>query len=71
MRWEEVHVKCCWMEKVGLGVEIVVEEFINLQILHWPTPHGKVQQSGDDDWGKLLCTSVSSSSLQWEINNTT
>ena len=37
----EVHVKWCWMEKVDLGAEIVVEESMNLQVLHWPTPHGK------------------------------
>ena len=30
MRWEEVHVKWCWMEKVDLGAEIVVEESMNL-----------------------------------------
>ena len=60
MRWEEVHVKWCWMEKVDLGAEIVVEESINLQVLHWPTPHGKVSQSGgDSSWGRLLCTRVS------------
>ena len=59
MRWEEVDVKCCWMEKVDLGVEIVVEESMNLQVLHWPTPNGKVPQSGDDSWDRLLCTMVS------------
>ena len=59
MRWEEVHVKRCWMEKVDLGVEIVVEESKTLQVLHWPTPHGKVPQSGDDFWGRLLYNRVS------------
>ena len=60
MSWEEVHVKWCWMEKVDLGAEIVVEESLNLQVLHWPTPHGKVPQSGgDSSWGRLLCTRVS------------
>ena len=53
MRWEEVHVKWCWMEKVDLGAENVVEESINLQVLHWPTPHGKVQQSSGDPWGRF------------------
>ena len=44
----------------GLGAEIVVEESINLQVLHWPTPHGKVPQSGgDSSWNRLLCTRVS------------
>ena len=52
-------MKCCWMEKVDLGAEIVVEESINLQVLHWPTPHAKARQSGDDSWGRLLCTRVS------------
>ena len=44
---------------MDLGAEIVVEESINLQVLHWPTPNGKVPQRGDDSWGRLLCTSVS------------
>ena len=58
MRWEEV--KWCWMEKVDLGAEIVVEESMNLQVLHWPTPNGIVPQSGgDSSWGRLLCTRVS------------
>ena len=49
-----------WMEKVNLGAEIVVEESMNLQVLHWPTPHGKVPQSGgDSSWARLLCTKVS------------
>ena len=58
-------MKWCWMEKVDLGAEIVMEESMNLQVLHWPTPHGKVPQSGgDSSWGRLLCTRVSRMSLQ-------
>ena len=48
MRWEEVHVKWCWMENLDFGAKIVVEESMNLQALHWPTPHGKGPQSGGD-----------------------
>ena len=52
-------MKWCWMEKVDLGAEIVVEESMNLQVLHWPTPYGKVLQSGGvSSWGRLLCTRV-------------
>ncbi len=31
-----------------------VEESINLQVLHWATPQGKVPLSGDDSWRRLL-----------------
>ena len=54
MRWEEVHVICCC--EMVIGAEIVQEKSINLQFLHWATPHGKVPQSSDDSYGRLLCT---------------
>ena len=34
----------------------MVEESINLQVLHWPTPQGKVPQGDDNSWGWLLRT---------------
>ena len=37
----------------------MVEESINLQVLHWPTPQGKVPQGDDNSWGKLLWTRAS------------
>ncbi len=37
-----------------LGPEMTVEESINLQVLHWATPQGKVPLSGDDSWCRLL-----------------
>ena len=37
-----------------LGAEMTVEESINLQVLHWATPPGKVPLSGDDSWCRLL-----------------
>ena len=37
----------------------MVEESINLQVLHWPTPQGKVPQGDDNSWGRLLWTRVS------------
>ncbi len=40
--------------QVNLGAEMTVEESINLQVLHWPTPQGKVPLSGDDSWCRLL-----------------
>ena len=36
----------------------MVEESINLQVLHWPTPQGKVPQGDDNSWGRLLWTRV-------------
>ena len=52
-------MKWCLIEKVDLGAEIVVEKSMNLQVLHWPTPNGKVPQSdADTSWGRLLCTRV-------------
>ena len=36
--------------------EIVVKESINLQVLQWPTPQGKVPQGDDNSWGRLLWT---------------
>ncbi len=33
---------------MNLGAEMTVEESINLQVLHWATPQGKVPLSGDD-----------------------
>ncbi len=39
---------------VNLGAEMTVEESINLQVLHWATPQGKVPLSGDDSWCRLL-----------------
>ena len=38
---------------------IVVEESVNLQVLHWPTPQGKVPQGDDNSRGRLLWTRVS------------
>ncbi len=32
---------------------MTVEESINLQVLHWATPQGKVPLSGDDSWCRL------------------
>ncbi len=40
--------------KVDLGAKMTVEESINLQVLHWVTPQGKVPLSGDDSWCRLL-----------------
>ena len=37
----------------------MVEESINLQVLHRPTPQGKVPQGDDNSWARLLWTSVS------------
>ena len=37
----------------------MVEESINLHVLHWPTPQGKVPQGDDNSWGRLLWTRVS------------
>ena len=37
----------------------MVEESINLQVLHWATPQGKVPQGDDDSRGRLLWTRVS------------
>ena len=37
----------------------MVEESINLQVLHWPTHRGKVPQGGDNSWSRLLWTRVS------------
>ena len=37
----------------------MIEESINLQVLHWPTTQGKVPQGDDDSWGWLLWTRVS------------
>ncbi len=39
---------------MNLGTEMTVEESINLQVLHWATPQGKVPLSGDDSWCRLL-----------------
>ena len=36
----------------------MVEESINLQVLYWPTPQGKVPQGDDNSWGRLLWTRV-------------
>ncbi len=44
---------------MNLGAEMTMEESINLQVLHWATPQGKVPLSGDDSWCRLLCTRVS------------
>ena len=44
---------------MDLGTEMTVEESINLQVLHWATPQGKVPLSGDDSWCRLLLTRVS------------
>ena len=33
---------------MNLGAKMTVEESINLQVLHWATPQGKVPLSGDD-----------------------
>ena len=52
-------MKWCLMWSTNLGAEIVVEESINLQVLHWPTPQGKVPQGDDNSWGRLLWTRVS------------
>ena len=30
----------------------MVEESINLQVLQWPTPQGKVPQGDDNSWGR-------------------
>ena len=55
-----MHEKWCWIENLDFGAKILVEESMNLRVLHWPTPHGKVAQSGgDSSWGRLLCTRVS------------
>ena len=37
----------------------MVEESINLQVLHWPTPQGKVPQGDHNSWGRMLWTRVS------------
>ena len=37
----------------------MAEESINLQVLHWPTPQGKVPQGDVNSWGRLLWTRVS------------
>ena len=34
-------------------------EIYKLQVLHWPTPQGKVPQGDDNSWGRLLWTRVS------------
>ena len=39
--------------------QIIVEESTNLQVLHWPTPQGKVPQGDDNSWGRLLWARVS------------
>ena len=49
----------------GVSPEIVVEESINLEVLHWPTPQGKVPQVDDDSWGRLLWTRFSRIFLLW------
>ena len=49
----------------GVSPEIVVEESIYLQALHWPTPQGKVPQVDDNSWGRLLWTRVSRIFLLW------
>ncbi len=36
------------LDIVNLGAEMTVEESINLQVLHWAIPQGKVPISGDD-----------------------
>ena len=58
MRWVEVHVKLCLILKVNLGAEMTVGGGgiykLNLQVLHWATPQGKVPLSGDDSWCRLL-----------------
>ena len=37
----------------------MVEESINLQVLHWPSPQEKVPQGGDNSWSRVLWTRVS------------
>ena len=37
----------------------MVEESINLQVLHWPSPQEKVPQDGDNSWSRVLWTRVS------------
>ena len=37
----------------------MVEESINLQVLHCPTPQGRVPQGDDNSWRRLLWTRVS------------
>ena len=52
-------MKWCLVWLTNLGAEIVVEESINLQVLHWPTPQGKGPQGDDNSLGRLLWTRVS------------
>ncbi len=47
-------MKLCLIWQVNLGAEMTAEESINLRVLQWAIPQGKVPLSGDDSWCRLL-----------------